>query len=197
MIDQTLPIPSLFFNCGNKELVRLTTVLQSGFLAVAIEGDTIFSFLLTLDGFTEDYLINEVQTIFYNGDALDDLESEIAGPKATVALAAAMPGLAGAIMKKGSPCGALRKTRNIQQVKHKGEPVEILVKLFNTVARDRGPQLFSTGIRMNSRDLVLFLELRPTLVDAFEDIIFDSAEIQTSDFIASISKFEQLNIEVH
>ncbi len=196
MIDQVPSLPALSFTCGSAELIRLTTVLQSGFIAVGHEGDSILSFLLTLDGFTEQYLAEDVQTIFYNGDALDDFDQALSGPKATLALGAAMAGLAGAIMKKGSICGAFRKSRTVQNVKERGKQVEVLVKLFNTVARKRGPQLFASGVRLNTRDLVHFLELRPSLLEAFADITLDDAKIAASELVDALAKTIQLCLAV-
>ena len=196
MNDQPGVVPSVTLSCSESNLVRLATVLQSGFIKAGIEGDSIYSFLLSLPGFTEDYLLREVQTIFYNGDALDDLDSALAGSFATIALGSAMPGLAGAIMKKGSVCGAFRKTRTVQNVSRQGDAVQVRVKLFNTIARDRGPRLFNTGLRLDTHDLILFLELRPRLVDAFSDIIFDNTQLASEKLIESLSSVAQIRLEV-
>ncbi len=196
MIDQTGSIPSLKLNCSESNALRLSTVLQSGFLVTGIEGDSIYTFLMNLPGFSEDYLATEVQTIFYNGDALDDLDSQLAGQSATIALASAMPGLAGAIMKKGSICGALRKTRTLMAVSRPGETIEIRVKLFNTIARDLGPGLFSSGIRIDVRDLCLFLELRPGLVGSFSNMTLDDLSLASTELVGALSSLKQLRVEV-
>ena len=196
MNDQPGVVPSVTLSCSESNLIRLATVLQSGFIKAGTEGDSIYSFLLDLPGFTEDYLLREVQTIFYNGDALDDLDSALAGGFATIALGSAMPGLAGAIMKKGSVCAAFRKTRTVQNVSRQGDPVQVRVKLFNTIARDRGPRLFNTGLRLDTHDLILFLELRPRLMDAFSDIIFDNMQLAPELLIESLSSVAQIRLEV-
>ena len=99
-------------------------------------------------------------------------------------------------MKKGSVCGAFRKTRTFQNVSRQGDPVQVRVKLFNTIARDRGPRLFNTGLRLDTHDLILFLELRPRLVDAFSDIIFDNTQIAPEKLIESLSSVAQIRLEV-
>ena len=162
----------LLFNCAENELLRLTTILQSGFVETGRQGDSILSFLLTLDGFTEAYIENKVQTIFYNGDALDDPEIKLGGESATIALGAAMPGLAGAIMKKGSICGTFRKSPTKFDIGRSGDPVAVRVKLFSTVARDRGPQLLRRGVRIDAQDLGYFLQMRPALVNGLTNIRF-------------------------
>ncbi len=188
------PLPPLLFSCKESDLLRLTTVLQSGFGATGHQGDTILSFLLAQPGFTEDYIANQIQTVFYNGDALDDLEIELAGKTATIALGSAMPGLAGAIMKKGSICGALRKPRTVLGVDHSGERVAVRLKLFNTVARERGPRLLSEGIVIDARDLVLFLELRPRLLSGLENIQFMGKPLDRTELIDSLSNHELILI---
>ena len=197
MIDQTASLPLLKFSCSESNALRLSTVLQSGFFVTGSEGDSIYTFLMNLPGFSEDYLATEVQTIFYNGDALDDLDSQLAGQSATIALASAMPGLAGAIMKKGSICGALRKTRTVMAVSRPGETIEIRVKLFNTIARDLGPGLFSSGIRIDARDLRLFLELRPGLVGSFSNMTLDDLSLASTELVGALSSLKQLRVEVH
>jgi hypothetical protein len=193
MIDH--PLPALVFGCEENDLRRLSTVLQSGFAATGHQGGTILSFLLALPGFTGDYIANQVQTVFYNGDALDDLAIDLAGKTATIALGSAMPGLAGAIMKKGSICGALRKPRAILGVDNSGEPVAVRVKLFNTVARERGPRLLSEGIVIDARDLVFFLELRPRLLSALQDIHFKGKPIDQAELLAALADHEHILIK--
>ena len=197
MIDQTGSLTMLTLKCSKSDALRLATVLQSGFLMPGTEGESIHTFLKELPGFTEDYLAIEVQTIFYNGDALDNLDTELAGPGATIALGSAMPGLAGAIMKKGSPCGALRKSRTAQDSSNQGDPVEVRTKLFNTVARDRGPCLLENGVRIDARDLRLFLELRPGLLGSFSDVTLDDTRIHSNDLIEALLLVKQLKLVVH
>lgn len=161
---------TLLFDCADNELSRLSTVLQSGFVESGRQGDSILSFLLTLEGFSEAYIEDEVQTIFYNGDALDGPDTKLGGASATIALGSAMPGLAGAIMKKGSICGAFRKNPAVSAIDSSGDPVTVLVKLFNTVSRDRGPQLLKRGVRVGVEDLRYFLSMRPRLVSGLKNI---------------------------
>ncbi len=192
MIDTMLPM--LSFACGENELLRLSTMLQSGFIEIGRQGDTILSFLLTLDGFSESYIESEVQTVFYNGDALDDLETELAGATATIALGSAMPGLAGAIMKKGSICGAFRKNRAIIDRASSGAPVTVRVKLFNTVARERGPRLLRSGVNIEVKDLLSFLSNRPQLVNALKNMRFRGKAVQPGELAGILTACDNLLI---
>lgn len=189
-------MPSLLtFDCTENELLRLSTMLQSGFIKSARQGNTILSFLLTLDGFTESYIENEIQTVFYNGDALDNFDAELAGKTATIALGSAMPGLAGAIMKKGSICGALRKNRTASDIGSVGEPVTVRIKLFNSVARERGPQLLRKGLEIDGRDLLYFLEYRPLLVNALKNIHFRGQAASFHDLVEILAPSDRILIK--
>jgi hypothetical protein len=190
----TLPLLSL--NCSHDCLLRLVTVLQSGFMHRCREGQTISSCLLGLEGFTREYIEKEIQTIFYNGDALDDLEAELGGDRPTIALSSAMPGLAGAILKRNSPCGILRKTRSVKQSGTTGKLLDVEIKLFNTVALDRGPTLFQQGIIIKSADLSSFLALRPSLLGSFNNLIFSGKPISADDLLGSISGSRFINVKV-
>ncbi len=170
-------------------------MLQSGFVESGRQGDSILAFLLTLDGFTEPYIENEVQTIFYNGDALDDSATALGGETATIALGAAMPGLAGAIMKKGSICGAFRKNRAIVDIEPSEDPVTVRVKLFNTVARERGPQLLKKGIQIDTKDLRHFLEMRPRLIEALAEISFGDRSVRPEELIDLLAPHQRIIIK--
>ncbi len=187
--------PVLTFNCPPDQLIRLATVLQSGFYVNAAEGDSLFSLLKTLPGFSEDYIADEIQTVFLNGDALDDLQTPLSGSAATIALAGAMPGLAGAIVRKGSPWGALRKTISRSGAKRSGGTVSVLIKLFNTVAVDRGPGLLTGSVRINAGDLVHFLELRPSLLASLTGLALNGSPVAPERLCEAVSGFDQINLK--
>jgi hypothetical protein len=188
--------PLLTLNCPHDSLLRLVTVLQSGFLHRCREGETITSCLLGLEGFTREYIEKEIQTIFYNGDALDDLETVLSGDRPIIALSSAMPGLAGAILKRNSPCGILRKSRSVGPSATSGRLLNTEIKMFNTVALDRGPTLFQRGITIKSSDLSSFLALRPSLLDSFSNVTLAGSVISETDLLESISSHRLLTIKV-
>lgn len=187
---------TLCFTCPEDQLIRLTTVLQSGFYVNAAEGDSIRSLLTTVPGFTEAYIADEIQTVFLNGDALDDMETILHGPAATIALAGAMPGLAGAIVRKGSPWGALRKSKATHGAGFSGNKIDVLVKLFNTIAVDKGADVFADTVRIKALDLVHFLELRPSLLCSFRNITLDGNRIPVDKLCDTLSSHDRLQVKV-
>ena len=154
-----------------------TTVLQGGILVEARDGIRLGSFLDALPGFDHDYIVNEIQTIFLNGTAIDDLETAIEGDHPVLALSAAMPGLAGAILRRNSFHAALRTTVTERREHHDRGPITVTVKLFNSIARDCGPALLAAGIRLNAAALRVFSATHPTLAAGRRRIVLDDRPI--------------------
>lgn len=123
-------------------------LLQRGFLVTTAVGVPLKQVLLQLPGMSLDYLESRVQTIFLNGKAIDDLDRSLVEDGATVALSAAMPGLVGAMLRKGGKLSSLRSSishcptqggSNVRQGK-------ITLKLFNLLLRELGPKVLQCGI---------------------------------------------------
>ncbi len=169
--------PTLTCTIADKDLARLVTFLQSGFFRTTQNGTPFLSFLSSLPGFTNDYILHDIGTLFLNGDAIDDFDLPLTGTSATIALSSAMPGLCGTILKKGSPHAALRKTRVAAPAGSAGEEVLVQIKLFNTIALERGPELMKQGVQIRSADLVSFLSLRPSLLQAMQALCLDGKPI--------------------
>ena len=123
--------------------------------------------VLDAAGFSRKYLEERVQTVFLDGSAVDDPDSEIVRNGCVIALSAAMPGLAGAILRKGSPISALRSKTSAQTGLHlTGDAIETLrLKLFNRVAEEMGPELLHKGILLKRPDFENFLAGRPGLLE--------------------------------
>jgi hypothetical protein len=107
-------------------------------------------------GIDPDYLRDRVQTIFLNSKAVDDPSRATVVAGSTVALSAAMPGLAGAMLRKGSRYSPLRSL-----ISHHGEYAEspagqegdATVRLFNMLQDELGPGLLQRGIRVSGEAL--------------------------------------------
>lgn len=106
-------------------------------------------------GVPEDYLENRVQTIFLNGHPVDDAAGAIVGDGATIALSAAMPGLAGAVLRKGGVLATLRRniTHRSQGPAHETCRGRVTLKLFNMTSREIGPLLLAFGIWIDGAGL--------------------------------------------
>jgi hypothetical protein len=106
-------------------------------------------------GIEESYLENRIQTIFLDGKPVDDYNAAIIRDGSMLALSAAMPGLVGAIMRRGGHFAAMRR-----EITHAGQKSAacdpegtVTIKLFNLTVREIGPLLLKYGIQLSSGDL--------------------------------------------
>jgi hypothetical protein len=149
--------PTLHFSLpdGTK---RLASLLQRGILIPCSGSTDLESLLLLLPGCDRDYIGSRIETIFVNGVAIDSLTT-ILHPGATVGLSAAMPGLAGAIFRKGGMHASLR-SRPISTRKTQPEAASITVRLFNQVAADLAGPILGRGAIMRGAALARFVRNR-------------------------------------
>lgn len=129
-------------------LGRFLPILGEGILLSGPSGATVEDFLVKTAGISAAYLKERVQTVFLDGRALDDFSSARVADGATLALSAAMPGLAGAVLRRGGRYAALRREISHEAQSSSGAFGEAFVtlKLFNLIAREQGPQLLERGI---------------------------------------------------
>ena len=106
-------------------------------------------------GMDPQYLEQRIQTVFLNGKPVDDVDSAVVDEGATLALSSAMPGLVGAILRRG---GSYAPMRSRISKGDKTEPITyrkgfIKVKLFNLVAKELGPAFLKRGVWVNGKNL--------------------------------------------
>lgn len=110
-------------------------------------------------GVEADYLDNRVQTVFLNSKAVDDVDNTVVSDGAVLALSAAMPGLAGATLRKGGHLAAMRS-----QISHEtgatcatGGTGRIILKLFNLLLKELGPHFLARGVRVRGESMEALL----------------------------------------
>ncbi|MBI5581664.1 MAG: hypothetical protein HY895_21120 [Deltaproteobacteria bacterium] len=153
MDAETTPRLTLTVTPGS--LSRFLPLLGQGFTVQRPAGASVEGFLCRACGIARDYLRERVQTVFLNGKAIDDLAAAMVNDGSTIALSAAMPGLAGAVLRKGGAYAAMRR-----QISHAGPgdsraggPVSVTIKLFNLVARELGPGFLEQGVLIHGASL--------------------------------------------
>lgn len=137
-------------------------LLQTGVSLEAPTGISVKEFLCGVLGLSKEYLDTVVQTVFLNGKAVDDLDSAFIEKGATMTLSAAMPGLLGATLRRGSYYAAMRKEISYQgrQESSPSRMERIKVKVFNLLLEELGRVLLGRGIWVDGGDLrVLFGKL--------------------------------------
>jgi len=129
-------------------------LLSKGFKVDVTMGSSVKEVLCKELGLDEAYVEQSIQTIFLNHKPVDHIDTALITKGSTLALSAAMPGLAGATLRRAGHFSAMR-----YQISHKDETVsdvgkrsELTLKLFNLVARELGPLFLSRGIRVRGID---------------------------------------------
>ena len=151
---------------GNGVAPRLDLVLESKWCSsfhpflqkgVGVEtpvGISVRAFLCGELGLTPAYVEGTVQTIFLNGRAVDDLDAALIENGSTLALSAAMPGLLGATLRKGSFYAAMRSQISYRPAESSGSGTgRILVKIFNLLLEGAGRILLERGVWVKNEDL--------------------------------------------
>ncbi len=138
-------------------------LLQHGFWLKGNVECSVKSFLCEQFGIATEYLEKRIQTIFLDGQPVDDVKTAILRDGATLSLSAAMPGLAGAVMRKGGFYARMR-----DQISYKGEitscsarPGRVFVKLFNMPLQELGPLFLERGIWIDGNTLANIITARP------------------------------------
>jgi hypothetical protein len=138
-------------------------LLQKGFALGVLAGRPIRVFLRDGLGLSDEYIETRIQTVFLDGKPVDDLDTALLRDGATLALAPAMPGLMGAMLRRGGYYAPMRSG-----ITHRGDAAphgivegSITVKLFGMALRELGPQLLARGVGVDAADLAKVVSRLP------------------------------------
>jgi hypothetical protein len=149
---------SLEFYLPPGEISSFFPLLQKGFMVKARVGVSVQTFLGDHFGLSPEYLRDRVKTIFLDGKAIDDLDKTLILDGSRLALSAALPGLAGAVLRRGSPYAGLRSrvTERGKKLSSKEEEGFVFLKLFNLLLPELGPVFLRKGILISREDFLEF-----------------------------------------
>ncbi len=171
----------------SSKLTAFHPLLQSGVSVEALTGISVKEFLCGELGVTKEYLDTVVQTVFLNGKAVDELDKAFLETGSTLALSAAMPGLLGATLRRGSYYAAMR-----EEISHRGHRegmpsrVErVKVKVFNLLLEGLGRVLLERGIWVPGRDLrALFGSLDQSFWSGCREARLNESKVGPADLYA-------------
>lgn len=129
-------------------LIAFFPIFQQGFSVPIQKKQTILDFLCETNGLNPKVVYRQIQTLFLNGKAVDEMSGTLIKPGDTLALSAALPGLAGATMRSGGLLAGFRCA-----ITHREGPAPstlakglLTVKLFNQVIKALGPSFLKQGV---------------------------------------------------
>jgi hypothetical protein len=146
-----------------KRLACFFPLLQKGFELKVCLGTPIGVLLRDGLGLTDEYIETRIQTVFLDGKPVDDIDGALIRDGATLALAPAMPGLMGAMLRRGGYYAPMRSG-----ITHRGDAApqgtgqgRIVMKLFGMALRELGPKLLERGIEVDAGDLAQIIRELP------------------------------------
>ncbi len=194
-----MPYTNLSLVAEPKLFEKFLQLLQKGVKVTAQVGSTVRSFLCDDLGLSPEYVEKRIQTLFLNGKAIDNPDTAILKEDSTLALSAAMPGLLGATLRKGSYYARMRSEISHQEqskaiIVHEGF---VLLKLFNLLPAEIGPAVLARGIWLKGEDLNQFLkELPDKLVGNCAEAKVDGQAVDLRDFTKKALKYESVLLKI-
>lgn len=148
---------------GRENLIDFFPIMQEGFHVPAQVPCTVRDILSDQFGLSNEYISERITTIFIDGKAIDSLDDSLIRNNSTIALSAAMPGVVGATMRRGSYYAAMRGaiTCTDRGKADVGREGMVCVKLFNMLLTELGPEFLNKGIVMTAAHLSDFFLQRP------------------------------------
>ena len=184
---------SLYLSVKKNALHHLFPLFQQGVIITTPVGETIEELLSLHLGIPPEYVENRIQTIFLDGEAVDNLGETFVQDGSTVALSAAMPGLVGATLRRGGAFASLRQSITFAPG---GEVIpqkegRIVLKLFNLLVPELGPHLLAQGVRLKGEELNRFLGGLPKdFWDECREVVMNGLKIDVHSNMAAL-RFEK------
>ncbi len=137
--------------------------LQRGFMVRVQVGCTIKTMLCDQFGVSPEYVEERINTVFMDGKVVDDVDSAVIKDGSVLALSAVMPGLVGTTLRRGGHLASFRSLITHQE-EEKAISLQdgvVVLKLFNLLVKELGPNFLRRGIWVRGDDLENFLKSRP------------------------------------
>jgi hypothetical protein len=166
-------------------------LIESGFKLKIQTGLSIRELFCDQLDISDDYFDNRIQTIFFDGKPVDNVNTARVYNGARIALSAAMPGLVGAVFRKGGHYASFRHTISHSEA---GNPNvtgegEIVLKFFNMVAKELGPIFLQKGIIIDGKRFQNFV------LNNSENLELTCTSIHLNDVAIDVSRLKETRWE--
>lgn len=162
------PKTALVVNARECDIAALTPLAREGFVVEVTAGAGLRQTLVQDLGLGEACVDTRIQAVFLDGSPVDDIDTEQAREGCTLALAGALPGVAGICMQRGSRIGVFREGITHAAGHATGhaagpssKPLRITLKLFNVIAEECLAQVLARGVELRAGRLAELLDERP------------------------------------
>ena len=192
-------MPRLLLELEEKLLSRFAGLFSKGVVVQGSTGCSLRDFVCEQMGVPEQYLEQRIQTIFLNGKAVDDYETALVTDGASLALSAAMPGLVGAVFRRGGFYAGLRNTVTHQNDGSTACAMDgsVTVKLFNLTVKELGPLMLTTGFRVVGKDLQNLLEVfEKDFRSGMRQALLNDRPIALQELIAQLANHDRVDLQV-
>ena len=192
-------MPNVVMDLEERLVSRFAGLFSRGVIVPGRTGCSLRDFICEQLGVSEAYLEERIQTIFLNGKAVDDYSTTVVNDGASLALSAAMPGLVGAVFRRGGFYAGLRNT-----VTHHSDDSAacaadgtVTVKLFNLTVKELGPSMLTNGVRVVGTDLQ---ELLDQFADDFRSgcrqALLNDQPISFDELTAQLAAFDHVDLRI-
>lgn len=135
----------------NAEEHNIGILLQKGVYVEKPDAITVSGFICLLLDITPEEAAASVRTIFLDNKVVDDpVGRQMEGDH--LVLSGAMPGLVGAMLRSGSPYGAMRASITAEGVTNRSSQNKVRLKLLNTVLSKYKQRLVDHGFWIEKED---------------------------------------------
>ena len=165
---------------GPGQAVDFLGMVRTGVTVAVRVGCSVADLLVGRFGLDETYVTRRITTIFLDGKPVDAVGSARARDGATLALSAAMPGLAGAILRCDGALSSLRGAITYRDAADAAPEREgaIRVKLFNLLAPELAPVLLRRGVLLPVPEAERFFRERsPSFWNGCREILLEGERI--------------------
>jgi hypothetical protein len=150
----------LHFQFNTLQILPFFPLLQTGINIPIEKSMSVQAILSEICGLTDEVIKNRIQTLFLNGNPVDNYDTAMVSPGDTIALSAAMPGLVGATMRSGGKLACFRSNISHRDTadRLKNRPTgSVSLKLFNLLLNELGPGFLSRGVLIPTEKINDFL----------------------------------------
>jgi len=192
------PINNLALTVSAELLPKFFQLLEQGFILESSVGCSLRDFICGRLGLEGQYLADRVQTIFLDHNPVDDIDTALIRENSAVALSAAMPGLAGATLRKGGRFAVMRNQISCRTgtACESDQRTQVTVKFFNVIAKDLGENLLKNGIRIQESNFIWFVDKHIEVLQThITSVRFDGKTIDPQK-LASIPRQGELFLQV-